>query len=534
MEPMHSSPGQGPESEADTRLKHFKEYAVSHPLLQQVDRQLTRAIEEPTGFAYVLVPGPSGVGKTTMIRQIEQRTLGSQISSTVSFPTLFATRGHLASIPLLVMETHPPDGPAFNRADYYRTALKLLGIQTYERRTIIDISSENTWEQKKERGSSRRGKAAQFNDSSELRQVYEDAIKQRGVRTIILDEAQHLLKVSSGTSLIDQLDWLKSMTNTTGVLYVIYNLERSGRLLDNVYYVYSVLVSVVLFQRSRARLYIIHVLIGTYELLALRNLSGQTARRGLEIHFPRYQFQHEPDQRDFQGVLLTLLQQVPLEVDREALLQQWPYFYERSIGCVGVLKDWIVRAVAATFADRQSFLTFTRLQEYALPEAQCESMAMEAASGEQELHYTASRRQHLWTILGMSPLAEKKEELPPKTETETSTGEVVKEELPPPKQTTRRGAQSPRRIPVGSEHPAEEKPEKCSFSGAVVELSPVQLTQAALSKLQCPECGAIWTARVRGEAVSFPPHLPPMKRRAQATPRWIRQGTTWTPYSKSV
>lgn len=371
----------------------------------------------------------------------------------------------------------------------------MLGIQTYERRTIVDISSESTWEQKKERGSSRRGKATQFNDSSELRQVYEDAIAQRGVRTILLDEAQHLLKVSSGTSLIDQLDWLKSMTNTTGVL---------------------------------------HVLIGTYELLALRNLSGQTARRGLEIHFPRYQFQHEPDQRDFQGVLLTLLKQVPLEVDQEALLQQWPYFYERSIGCVGVLKDWLVRAVAATLADRQSVLTFARLQEYALPEAQCESMAMEAASGEQELRYTASRRQHLWTILGMSPITEKKEELPPKTEIATGTGEVVREESPTPKQTTRRGGQSPRRIPVGPEHLAEEKPEKCPFSGTTVELSPVQLTQAALSKLQCPECGAIWTARIRGETVSFPPHPSPTKRRVRATPRWIRQGTIWTPYDKSV
>src|SRR6266536_1150590 len=39
-------------------------------------------------------------------------------------------------------------------------------------------------------------------------------------------------------------------------LYVIYNLKRSGRLLNNFHYVYSELVSDVLFQRSRARLYI--------------------------------------------------------------------------------------------------------------------------------------------------------------------------------------------------------------------------------------------------------------------------------------
>jgi hypothetical protein len=35
----------------------------------------------------------------------------------------------------------------------------------------------------------------------------------------------------------------------------------------------------------------------------------------------------------------------------EPLLQHWPYFYERSIGCIGVLKDWLIRAVAASLAD---------------------------------------------------------------------------------------------------------------------------------------------------------------------------------------
>ena len=44
------------------KLTHFKEYAVSHPQLTQVDRVLMRAIREPAGFAHVLVYGPSGVG----------------------------------------------------------------------------------------------------------------------------------------------------------------------------------------------------------------------------------------------------------------------------------------------------------------------------------------------------------------------------------------------------------------------------------------------------------------------------------------
>lgn len=53
-----------PES-AQSQLNQFKEYAISHPQLAQVDMLLMGAIREPAGFAHVLVYGPSGVGKTT-------------------------------------------------------------------------------------------------------------------------------------------------------------------------------------------------------------------------------------------------------------------------------------------------------------------------------------------------------------------------------------------------------------------------------------------------------------------------------------
>lgn len=185
----------------------------------------------------------------------------------------------------------------------------------------------------------------------------------RGVRAVILDEAQHLLKLGSGSSggkLLDQLDWLKSMTNVTGVL---------------------------------------HILIGTYELLNFRNLSGQASRRGLDIHFPRYLFQHEQDRQDFQGILLALLKQVPLSTDIPALMQHWFYFYERSLGCVGVLKDWLIRAVAAALHDGGDTLTLARVEEHALTLSQCERMALESIEGEQKLGYSESRREQLWRLL---------------------------------------------------------------------------------------------------------------------------------------
>ena len=458
--------------EAIALLTQFKAYATSHTLLWEVDRQLSRAIEEPAGFAYVLLYGPSGVGKTTLIRQLEQRSHSLGPLPQVEYTGGTGSHSQLPPVPLLLLEALPPDGSTFNRSDYYRIALKQLGEQTYERRTLVNIDEGHLWEREPKKA---RGKLAQFNDSSELRLVYEAALQRRGVRTIILDEAQHLLKLASGMKLIDQLDWLKSMTNTTGVF---------------------------------------HILTGTYELLTLRNLNGQTARRGLEIHFPRYQFQHQPDQIAFQRALLTLLQQIPLEVDAEPLVvNQWSYFYERSIGCIGVLKDWLVRAAAATLAENQSRLLFERIQECALPIAQCESMAIEAASGEQELHYTASRRQHLWTLLGMNTGSEAQKEPPTKT-SEAQKG-------------SRAGGPQPVRYDVG-EPTRSEHTENCSFSGAAIALMPRQLEQAGVAKLQCPECGAAQKARVRGETVSYPSHHPPLKKRSQNMSRWIRQGTTWT------
>ncbi|NJM90510.1 MAG: ATP-binding protein [Hydrococcus sp. RU_2_2] len=380
--------------EAQEKLITFKEYAVSHPHLAQIDSGLMRAIVEPAGFAHVLVYGPSGVGKTTMINHLAKR-LNEITTSNSTGKRTRTTKTHLPQLPLLLLETRPPDGGAFNRADYYRTALKQLGEQSYERRLLVDLDTEQTWSKK----GRTRTKTTQFNDSPELRHALEDAFAKRGVRAVILDEAQHLMKVGNGQGagkLLDQLDWIKSITNVTGVL---------------------------------------HILIGTYELLNFQNLSGQASRRGLDLHFPRYLFQDEQDRKDFQGVLLALLKQVPLDTDLSALMQEWFYFYERSIGCVGVLKNWLIRTVAATLHDGGDTLTRERLQENALSLAQCERMAIDAVEGEQKLSYMASRHEHLWRLLQM--------------ETTVPPGASAEEELA---KTTRKKRSSSSKSPVANDN----------------------------------------------------------------------------------
>ncbi len=132
---------------------------------------------------YILY-GPSGVGKTTMIRQIAKRLNGNESTDRGNNGS---HNGHVSNLPLLLIETRPPDSGVFNRTDYYCTALKLLGEPFYERRMLIDVDATETW-QKKGRG--RSGKANQINDSPELRHALEAAMIKRGVQAVILDEAQ--------------------------------------------------------------------------------------------------------------------------------------------------------------------------------------------------------------------------------------------------------------------------------------------------------------------------------------------------------
>lgn len=477
MENMHASPSNTDLSfppGAQARLDQFKAFAVRHPILDQVETQMMHAIWEPAGFAYLLVYGPSGVGKSTMVHHLARQLNGSRQA---------VDNGGRSSGPVLLIETRPPDGELFNRTDYYRTALRLLGRTSFERRITVDISTEQTWEKK---GSGR--KSTRYQDDPELRYALEETLRTQQVRAVLLDEAQHLMNTGNGAKPLDQLNWIKSMTNVTGSM--------------------------------------IHVLVGTYDLLHFCNLNGQTARRGLEIHFPRYQFRHEPDRQAFQNVLSTLLKQVPLAVDHEALMHRWWYFYERSVGCVGVLKEWLVRATATALREGSDVLALMHIEKRALSDAKCARMAADAKDGEDELHYTEEHRERLLSLLGMSGIP-MDEPSPSTLDANSPPASTAAPAEDPPKRTTkgRVGERSPQRDPVGGTK-REEQSTRCPFSGAI-DLAPGHIKQANVSKVECPECGAMRTVRLQGSTAVFPAHPPRVTSTPREISRWVKQGKAW-------
>lgn len=84
----------------------------------------------------------------------------------------------------------------------------------------------------------------------------------------------------------------------------------------------------------------IFVIFGTYDLMDFFDLNGQLGRRTDEFHFRRYNFKNEKDIQVFRSVLNTLQTHLPLTGDTD-LIKYYEFLYERSVGCIGILKDWI-------------------------------------------------------------------------------------------------------------------------------------------------------------------------------------------------
>jgi hypothetical protein len=125
------------------------------------------------------------------------------------------------------------------------------------------------------------------------------------------------------------------------------------------------------------------VLLGTYELFSYYSVNGQIDRRGRPLHLPRYRSYEKGDIEAFQGpymlfnatYLLNLLQN---------LLDNWKFCYERSVGCVGILKDWMYDAFDACLREGKEHLDFDFIREFALSVSQCENILEEVRNHEND------------------------------------------------------------------------------------------------------------------------------------------------------
>ncbi len=331
------------------RLQYFLDLTVVHPRLDEAHQTLMRVIRRPFSDTLVFVSGPAGVGKTTLFRKVLTELVAAVL------PDLEMDRGR---IPVVGLEAPSSESGVFNWKDFYKRLLYALDEPLVQHKINTDPTN-------------RKGlstlPAGHNAVTTELRLAVEQTLRYRRTPHMLIDEAQHFSRIATGRRLQDQLDTLKSLSNMTGTLIVLF---------------------------------------GSYELHHFRNLSGQLSRRSVDVHFPRYDIRVEDDVEAFRNLLFTFQGGLPLEEEPD-LDARWYYFYERSIGCVGVLKDWLRRAYEDALKDGGKRLTVDQIERNELSTSQLDKMLDEALEGELNLKDTEEKRRKLRARLGLAAEREK-------------------------------------------------------------------------------------------------------------------------------
>jgi hypothetical protein len=189
----------------------------------------------------------------------------------------------------------------------------------------------------------------------------EQGIKHRGTKVVIIDEAQHLTKVANARRLQDQMDTIKSLSSLAGVQFIMC---------------------------------------GTYELLSLLNRNGQLARRTRCIHFQRYNFETPADRQAFANLLHMFELRLPVKAEG-ILVDNLEFIYERCLGCIGILKDWLKLACNHALYAGHDTLEMGDMEATALTQDSLLQILQEILEGERSIEAATQRTDELRAKLGI-------------------------------------------------------------------------------------------------------------------------------------
>jgi AAA domain len=190
------------------------ECIIEHPYLEKALNEILHAICSPGEELNLkrlglmaLVIGPTRVGKTTLIRKLQEKLHERAMKRMLSNPNF---------IPFVFID--PPGSGRFEWIGYYKAVLRQL------RDPFLDLRIPSL-------------------RTRDFLEAMIEALIQRNPYAVIVDEAQHLAKAASYHMRQEQLDQLKFIENRTGVCHVLVgtyemrpfrkaNAQLAGRSID--------------------------------------------------------------------------------------------------------------------------------------------------------------------------------------------------------------------------------------------------------------------------------------------------------------
>jgi energy-coupling factor transporter ATP-binding protein EcfA2 len=317
------------EKSRSERVNEFKKCWAGHRKIAEARDQVMRYIREPANVVVIHLVGPTGVGKSTLLRHILKKVNEDALPEMEKRP---------GWIPAAYMLAENPQNGVYNWTEHFKQTMEALNEVLIERK--IDVPDPGATQGNLD-GVITRGRQPPH----VYRRAAEKSLRGRECNVFIIDDAHYILKRRSGEQIINQADTIKSVA------------EQSGTL---------------------------HLLAGTYDLLPLRNLNGQHGRISVTVRFSNYKYQDSEDVNSFIGVLKFFMSKLPL-AQKPDFKEHWEFCYAMSAGCVGVLKDWFVRSLDVAISENKGVMTFELFKSCKPPTSVISKIAEEISMGEEKL-----------------------------------------------------------------------------------------------------------------------------------------------------
>jgi len=321
--------------EINTAMAPFRGKRIAHRIAAAIREQIMLEVLTAERGRVVALMGPTGVGKSVVI----ERVLALLIEHFRS--EMDADPGFL---PYLYLSTKTGYGADFNWKDLHARLLNeaqevLIRRKTTLPRLELDGQALTTT----------RGLV-----TDELGRAFESVVKNRRMRIVFFDEASAMIDQAVNKNAVRQFNILKSKAVNLGVVIV---------------------------------------LIGAYDLMGLNAGNGQLTRRCEVIHMPRYCFDRvtlpseenkatDPD--EFVRAIESLLAVAPVKIE-EGAVADVRFILAKSVGCVGIFRDWLDRACVKALAENEGVLTKVIFDSAALPNWKVMQLTEEAILGEKAL-----------------------------------------------------------------------------------------------------------------------------------------------------
>lgn len=211
-------------------------------------------------------------------------------------------------------------------------------------------------------------------DAEHSARVVKALLKMRQVDCLIIDEAQHISDAEVKTNdFSHNMQKLKSLTLSNDAVIVLS---------------------------------------GTHRLLECGMISGEVGRRLEVVELRGYDLRTENNVKDFKNTFNNLLARFPIRYS-EALHDRLEDIFWGCCGCVGILKDWMMKAREKALADGKDRVDENLFFKCRLPPRDLQSVAREIHHGKKYFKGTSMRDvKNAFLGIGMESQAFKKGKTP--------------------------------------------------------------------------------------------------------------------------